>query len=474
MRGHPKNTQRKRIDPQQSPKVILQHQKRQRIQKSPKKNDRTSALVNLDEVSEAEEDYPDDTAEEEELRKRQAASKERQLAKEREERRSREREERERRSRSSSSSSRGGGGTRRTKEETVEVDVKELVTLDEKKKRRRRKEEDGKAERSTPETRPPSQDDESGDSLNPETLVTLDEAGGDEEEKPDEERAEKSSRSAKRKNDEQHRGIDELCDGRRGGRGRGGGRGRLNTQDKRPSQEENQTDPWFPSRVRSTNLSSFTTVRKSTRGKKVTTKDKREEEEKELSGADVPPLASLHPSTSSDKDLSMLSSDARPEVQKAEEEAPSQSVDAASAGQELQPELSENRTLGDSCGGRQGEGQTEQDGTLKIVSFSSVVVNGGGVNGGGSSSDLKPSDLVLSLLVSPPTSNCRRSNPTTPSVRSLWCLNQGFSVTCARPVLDFLPERESCRQGPPLQQPETLRQPAVFFVLFGLKPECLT
>ncbi|KAI3376170.1 hypothetical protein L3Q82_016703 [Scortum barcoo] len=167
----------------------------QEKQKSPKKNDRTSALVNLDEVSEAE-DYPDDdTTEEEELRKRQAASKERQLAKEREERRTREREERERRSRSSSS--RGGGGTRRTKEETVEVDVKELVTLDER--------EDGKAERSTPETRPPSQDDESGDSLNPETLVTLDEAGGDEEEKPDEERAEKSSRSAKRKQRRQHR-----------------------------------------------------------------------------------------------------------------------------------------------------------------------------------------------------------------------------------------------------------------------------
>uniref|UniRef100_A0A3Q3J2P8 Matrin-type domain-containing protein n=1 Tax=Monopterus albus TaxID=43700 RepID=A0A3Q3J2P8_MONAL len=53
-------------------------------QKSTKKTDtmvEASALVNLDEVSEEEEDYPDDTAEEEELRKRQAVTKENQLIK---------------------------------------------------------------------------------------------------------------------------------------------------------------------------------------------------------------------------------------------------------------------------------------------------------------------------------------------------------------------------------------------------------
>ncbi|XP_035531712.1 zinc finger protein 638-like [Morone saxatilis] len=55
----------------------------------------------------------------------------------------------------------------------------------------------------TLETRPLHQEDESEDSLNPETLVTLDEAGDDdEEEQPHEEEAEKTSRSAKRKHDD--------------------------------------------------------------------------------------------------------------------------------------------------------------------------------------------------------------------------------------------------------------------------------
>ncbi|XP_070786278.1 uncharacterized protein znf638 [Enoplosus armatus] len=217
-------------------------------QKSPEENDTmaaTSTLVNLDEVSEEEEDYPDDTAEEEELRKRQAATKEKQFAKEREARRTREREgrrtrereERDRRSRSNSSSSRGGGGgTRRAKdkgrenEERVEVDAQDLVTLDEvgadeigedrapesrewdgelqalvtldEFVEEEEEDEEGKVEQSRLETRPLSQEDESVDSLNPETLVTLDEAGDDEEEEPDKEQAEKTSRSAKRKHDD--------------------------------------------------------------------------------------------------------------------------------------------------------------------------------------------------------------------------------------------------------------------------------
>lgn len=68
-----------------------------------------SPLVNLEKVSDEEEDYPDDTAEEEELRKRQAAAKQKQLSKAQRERRSRSREERGK----------------------VEVDSQELVTLDE-------------------------------------------------------------------------------------------------------------------------------------------------------------------------------------------------------------------------------------------------------------------------------------------------------------------------------------------------------
>ncbi|XP_022616826.1 zinc finger protein 638-like [Seriola dumerili] len=170
-------------------------------QTSSRKNDTkasTSALVNMDQV------YPEDTAKEEELRKRQAAAKEKSLAKEQE----KEQEEWRTREREESSS---GGGTReakergREKEEKVEVDAKELVTLDEVgadeagEERAAEgqewdeeitegelqtlitldeiieEEEEGKDEQSTVEARPPSKEDESVHSLNPETLVTLDE-----------------------------------------------------------------------------------------------------------------------------------------------------------------------------------------------------------------------------------------------------------------------------------------------------------
>ncbi|XP_056224750.1 LOW QUALITY PROTEIN: zinc finger protein 638-like [Seriola aureovittata] len=185
-------------------------------QTSSRKNDTkasTSALVNMDQV------YPEDKAKEEELRKRQAATKEKSLAKEQEkeqeEWRTREREESKRRSSSNSNKGGGGssgGGTRkakekgREKEEKVEVDAKEVVTLDEvgadEAGEERavegqewdeeitegqlqtlltldeivEEEEEGKDEQSTVEARPPSKEDESVDSLNPETLVTLVEA----------------------------------------------------------------------------------------------------------------------------------------------------------------------------------------------------------------------------------------------------------------------------------------------------------
>ncbi|XP_077961501.1 uncharacterized protein LOC120822370 isoform X4 [Gasterosteus aculeatus] len=200
------------------------------------KDDTARSLVNLDEVSEEEEEYPDDTAEEEELRRRQAAAKEKQIAEERAARRTRESEERrtrdaERRSRSGSSSRGGGAGRRREEEETGAVDPQELVTLDEVgaddggEERAASgtewdgeitgaelqtlvtldefiegEEEDGKVEQSPRKPRPPSQEEESVDLLDPEALVTLDEAGDDEEEQPDEEPAE--SRSAKRKSND--------------------------------------------------------------------------------------------------------------------------------------------------------------------------------------------------------------------------------------------------------------------------------
>uniref|UniRef100_A0A3B3I7B1 Matrin-type domain-containing protein n=1 Tax=Oryzias latipes TaxID=8090 RepID=A0A3B3I7B1_ORYLA len=91
-------------------------------------NDTTTsknALKNLDEVSEEEEDYPDDTAEEEELNKRLAAAKERERA--REERRAHNGENQEQRSLSCSR----GRSHRSKEEEKVDLDTQELVTLDE-------------------------------------------------------------------------------------------------------------------------------------------------------------------------------------------------------------------------------------------------------------------------------------------------------------------------------------------------------
>ncbi|KAL7374999.1 hypothetical protein ABVT39_010535 [Epinephelus coioides] len=207
-------------------------------QKSSKRDDTASTPVNLEEVSKEEEDNLD-TAEEEQPRKRQATAKEKQFSKEQETSRTKDRE-REKRERRGRSSSRGGGGgrvTRRAKEreknETVEVDTEDLVTLDEvgadevgeERASENREwdgeitegelqalvtldefteeEDDGKAEETMQDACPPSQEDESVDLLNPETMVTLDEAGDDDdEEKAGEEQTEKISTSAKHKPDD--------------------------------------------------------------------------------------------------------------------------------------------------------------------------------------------------------------------------------------------------------------------------------
>nr|XP_033465236.1 uncharacterized protein LOC117245811 isoform X2 [Epinephelus lanceolatus] len=343
-------------------------------QKSPEKNTK-STLVNLDEVSEEEEDYPDDAAEEEQLRKRQAAAKKKQFNKERESRRTREKEERrtrerEDKERKSSSSSRGGGGggggTKREKgrgkEETVEVDAKELVTLDEvgadevgeERASESREwdgeitegelqalvtldefieeEEDGKPEQSTLETCPPSQEDESVDLLNPETLVTLDEAGDDEEEKPDEEQTEKTSRSAKRKHDDD---TEESMN--------------FVTVDEVGEVEEEEEKEMVKARTRgrAKKRTRQTPVRKSTRGKTVAAKDEREEEN-EPAGTDVLPPTSLDGTSSLDKDPSTFSSDGQTEIQKTEakvESASQADITAPSAEQEPPPEHPENQTL---------------------------------------------------------------------------------------------------------------------------------
>lgn len=102
-------------------------------------------------------------------------------------------------------------------------------------------------------------------------------------------------------------------------------------------------------------------MRKSTRGKKVSAKDEREEEKE---AADVPPPTSLDAPSSLDKDPSTMSSDGQPEAQKTEVDAASQAdIDAASAGQKLQPELPENQTL-EGClegGEEEKEGRSRAD-----------------------------------------------------------------------------------------------------------------
>ncbi|XP_054916855.1 microtubule-associated protein futsch-like isoform X2 [Poeciliopsis prolifica] len=103
---------------------------------SPKSKDTEATeniLVNLDQVSEDEEDFPDDAAEEEELKKRQAAAKKREN--DREDKRSREREAMERRSRSSSKgrSRKSTWEPEKTSQqdlEKVEVDAQDLVAQD--------------------------------------------------------------------------------------------------------------------------------------------------------------------------------------------------------------------------------------------------------------------------------------------------------------------------------------------------------
>ncbi|XP_070849509.1 microtubule-associated protein futsch-like [Chaetodon trifascialis] len=276
-------------------------------------------------------------------------------------RRIREGEERKQRSRRSS---RGGdrAGTRKAKErgrereEKVEVDSSELVTLDEVGADEAREEgaqesrdwdgeitegelqalvtldefveeeEDGKVEGGEQETRPLSQEDESVDSLNPETLVTLDEAAGDEEEKPDEEQAEKTSSSAKRKHIDTEESMNFV------------------TVDEVGEEEEEEKEVVATrTRGQARKRARPTPVRRSARGKKVNTKHETEEEKEP---ADVLPRSSLDASSSLDKDLSMRSSDGWREIQKTEVEAVTQAdVDGASAGQELQPERPENQTL---------------------------------------------------------------------------------------------------------------------------------
>ncbi|XP_069375148.1 uncharacterized protein [Paralichthys olivaceus] len=296
-----------------------------------------SVLLNLDEVSDEEDDYPEDTAKVEELRERQAAVKEKQLAKE-QERKTRQKDGREQRSRSGrwkakergkerdprelvtldevGADEAGEGAVAQCRELDVEITAGELqglVTLDEIVEAA-----EGEVEEGTLETRPPIKEDPA--------VEAVDEAGDDEE--GNKEEAEKTSRPVKRRiNDDTEESmkfvtVDEV--------------GEVEEEEEEEKKEAPRTRGRPKKRTRKM------PVRKSTRGKKVVAKDVREEQQE--SGSEAPPPTSLDASSSLHKDPSTLSGDTQGEVQEAEVEGAGRSdIDAASAGEDLRPEPPENQ-----------------------------------------------------------------------------------------------------------------------------------
>ncbi|KAF1380863.1 hypothetical protein PFLUV_G00168440 [Perca fluviatilis] len=240
--------------------------------------------------------------------------------------------------------------------EMTEGELQALVTLDEFIEEEEEEEEedddDGEAKQSTLETRPPSQEDESEDFLNSETLVTLDEAGDDKEEKPDEEHTEKTSCTVKRSDDTV---LEESLN--------------FVTLDEVGAMEEEKKAVKTRTRGRGKKRARQAPVRKSTRGKTVTAIDEREEE-LEPASTDVLPPTPLDASSSLDTDPSTLSSDGQPEIQRAEVEAASPAdFEAASAGQELQPEHPGDQTL-EGCveEGEQEKKEGRSRADIKVVS----------------------------------------------------------------------------------------------------------
>nr|XP_054603345.1 zinc finger protein 638 isoform X1 [Nothobranchius furzeri] len=270
-------------------------------QKSPKKKDETSsanAVVSLDEVSDEEDDYPDDTIEKEKIIKIQAAFKERED--EQKEKKTGEKGTKER-------SRRGSGGAAKTKElrqEKVEAESQELVTLDEVgvgeadgvettnslkcgggltegelQDLVTLDEIDEEEEQETPVIQPPSHEVQSGESSKPETL---DEAGLGENKEADEE---DSSSSVKRKHDDYTEDSEDFV-----------------TVDEVGTTEEEEMKTTTSAKCRPRKRSRRTPVRKSTRAK-LDEKEVEEEEEEEEENEKLPPPA-VNPPSTLDKDLS--------------------------------------------------------------------------------------------------------------------------------------------------------------------------
>ncbi|XP_038831882.1 A-kinase anchor protein 12-like isoform X1 [Salvelinus namaycush] len=291
-----------------------------------------SNLVTLDEVSEEEEAYPDDAAEEEELIKKQKLVKEKQREKERgkereEGRRSREKERKREEER----------------EERVGVDTEGLVTLDE-------IGEDEGAEGPCLEPHPFSQEDESGDTFNPESLVTLDEAGGDGKDEMEEEEQNKSPEPAQiqQADNTGSPGAEDDCRGMEDIR-----RMDFVTVDEVGEEEEEEEAVATRRGGRGRKRARQTSARKSVKAKKVSVKNEEEEEPR----ADITPPTDpasvdapsslLQVAVTSEVDAQPAAS--VPDLQEKETEAdtpPDQpSLEASSAGQERQTDPPENQSL---------------------------------------------------------------------------------------------------------------------------------
>ncbi|XP_005753485.1 uncharacterized protein LOC102204272 isoform X1 [Pundamilia nyererei] len=189
----------------------------------------------------------------------------------------------------------------------TEDELQEFVTLDE----------IGEEEEEGHEVCRLNPDSQSVKSLNQETLSNVNEAVHDENEKGVKKEAQKISRSNKRKRDDN---AEENVNLKR-------------DEDKDKKAIRTRTSGQAMKRTRQI------PVRKSVRGKKGVATHEREDAETESL-----PAASLE-SSSLDKNVSVLSSDDKPDSQKTEEKPESQpDVDAASAGQQQQPECLDNQT----------------------------------------------------------------------------------------------------------------------------------
>ncbi|XP_055768538.1 zinc finger protein 638 [Salvelinus fontinalis] len=327
-------------------------------------------LVSLDEVSEEEESYPDDAAEEEELMKKQELAKEKQRAREWEKARGKERRSTER------EKSKEEEQERTREKERFGADTEWLVTLDEIGGDGDEREEEGARDQECGINGGGVQElvsvdeivggvgvdgaglvplaligeDESGDPFNPESLVTLDEAGGDGKDEMEEEEQNKSPEPAQiqQADNTGSPGAEDDCRGMEDIR-----RMDFVTVDEVGEEEEEEQTVATRRGARGRKRARQTSARKSVKAKKVSVKNEEEEEPR----ADITPPTDpasvdapsslLQVAVTSEVDAQPAAS--VPDLQEKETEADTPadqpSMEASSAGQERQTDPPENQSL---------------------------------------------------------------------------------------------------------------------------------